>query len=110
MNDLMLTDAINGLAAVILLTAFVMVSHNRMQQLVRTFALQSIALAAFAAAVAYYTGCRHIYIVAVLTLVLKGFIIPRFLNYTIERSTSRRRSSPWSASRSPCSSAPGWSS
>lgn len=85
MNDLVMTDLINGLAAFILFTAFVMVSHNRMQQLVRSFAIQSIALAAFAFAVAYYTGSEHIYIIAGLTLILKGFVIPRFLTYTIDK-------------------------
>lgn len=94
MNDLMLSDVINGLAAFILLTAFVMVSHNRMQQLVRTFALQSIALSAFAAAVAYYTDSWHIYIIAGLSLVLKGYIIPRFLNYTIQKIHVKKEVEP----------------
>jgi hydrogenase-4 component E len=94
MNDLVMTNLINGLAAFILLTAFVMVSHNRMQQLVRSFAIQSIALAAFAFAVAYYTGSDHIYIIAGLTLILKGFVIPRFLTYTIDKIHVRKEVEP----------------
>jgi hydrogenase-4 component E len=94
MNDLVMTNLINGLAAFILLTAFVMVSHNRMQQLVRSFAIQSIALAAFAFAVAYYTGSEHIYIIAGLTLILKGFVIPRFLTYTIDKIHVRKEVEP----------------
>jgi hydrogenase-4 component E len=85
MSQDVIIDAINGLAAIVLLTAFVLVASNRMHQLVRTFAIQSIALGLFAAFVAYYTGADHIYIVAGLTIVLKGLIIPRFLNYTINK-------------------------
>jgi hydrogenase-4 component E len=94
MNDQALTGIINGLAAFILLTAFVMVSHNRMNQLVRTFAIQSIALGAFAFAVAYYTGSYHIYIIAILTMALKGIVVPQFLNYTIDKIHVRKEVEP----------------
>jgi hydrogenase-4 component E len=78
-------NLINGLAALILLAAFVIVASKRMQNIVRAFTLQSVALGLLAASVAYYTGADHIYVVAALTIVIKGLIIPRFLDYTIER-------------------------
>lgn len=94
MSALVLTDIINGLAALVMLTCFLLVANTRMHQLVRTFMLQSIALAGFATAVAYYTGATHIYFVAALTLVLKGLVLPRFLDYTIDRIQVKREVEP----------------
>jgi len=76
---------INGLAALVLLCAFVAVSSSRMQALVRTFAIQSLALGVLAASVAYFTGSAQIYVVAVLTIGLKAFLIPRMLAYVMKR-------------------------
>lgn len=56
-----------------------------MLSLVRLFALQSVALAALAFTVAYVTGTAHIYMVAVLTLLIKGAIIPWMLLYVMEK-------------------------
>ena len=85
MADLVMTDIINGLAALILLMELLIVASGRLQTLVRAFAIQSICLGLLAAAVGYYTGSDHIYFVAGLTIVLKGLIIPRFLTYSMER-------------------------
>jgi hydrogenase-4 component E len=79
------TNLIDGLAAAILLTAFIAVASNRMFTLVRIFALQSIALGLLAASVAYYTGANHIYVVALLTIAIKGVIIPWMLLYVMEK-------------------------
>lgn len=76
---------INGLAALVLLCAFVAVSSSRMQALVRTFAIQSLALGVLAASVAYFTGSTQIYLVAGLTIALKAFLIPRMLAYVMKR-------------------------
>ncbi len=76
---------INGLAALVLLCAFVAVSCSRMQALVRTFAVQSLALGALAASVAYFTGSVQIYVVAILTIGLKALLIPRILAYVMRR-------------------------
>ncbi len=80
MSDVLLTDVINGLAALILLFAFVLVAGVRMHQIIRAYTLGSLALGLLAAAVAYYTQADHIYIVAILTIVLKVIVIPRFLD------------------------------
>ncbi len=76
---------INGLAALVLLGAFAAVSCSRMPALVRTFAFQSIALGALAACVAYFTDSPQIYVVAVLTIGLKGFVIPRMFSQIMNR-------------------------
>lgn len=79
------SNLINGLAALVLLAAFVLVASQRMTTLVRVFALQSLALGLMAAGVAYITGYSDIYIVAGLTIALKALVIPRILNYVMER-------------------------
>lgn len=94
MVDMWLTDTINGLAAVILLSSFMLVANTRMHQLVRTFTLQSLALGLFALSVAYYTGADHIYLVAILTIIIKALIIPRFLDYTIDKIQVKREVEP----------------
>ncbi|MFA5313102.1 MAG: hydrogenase [Methanomassiliicoccales archaeon] len=94
MSSEVLTDAINGLAAIILLTSIVLVASKRMRSLVRTFMIQSLALGMFAALVAYYTGADHIYIVAVLTIALKVFVIPYFLDYTIDKIHVKKEIEP----------------
>ncbi len=94
MADLLSIDTINFLAAAILLVSLLVMASTRMGQLVRSFAFQSIMLAAISAVLAHYTGSEHIYIVAVLTLVVKGIIIPRFLMYSIDRLKVRREIEP----------------
>ncbi len=80
-----ISTIIDGLAAAILLTTFLAIASNRMFSLVRLFALQSIALGLLAMAVAFTTSALHIYAVAVLTIVIKGLIIPWMLLYVMEK-------------------------
>jgi hydrogenase-4 component E len=94
MSDILLIDVINGLAALILLFAFVLVAGVRMHQIVRAYTLGSLALGLLAAAVAYYTKADHIYIVAILTIVLKVIVIPRFLDYTVDRIKVKKEVEP----------------
>jgi hydrogenase-4 component E len=94
MSDILLTDVINGLAALILLFAFVLVAGVRMHQIVRAYTLGSLALGLLAAAVAFYTNADHIYIVAILTIVLKVIVIPRFLDYTVDRIKVKKEVEP----------------
>lgn len=78
-------NIINGFAVIIFLTTFVIVAHTRLRPWVSTYAIQSLALGLLAAAVAYFTNSPHIYLVAALTIIIKAFIIPRFLDYTMKR-------------------------
>lgn len=94
MTDLLSIDTINFLAAAILLVSLLVMASTRMGQLVRSFALQSIMLAAVAAVLAHQTGSDHIYLVAALTLVIKGVAIPRFLTYSVDRLKVRREIEP----------------
>lgn len=78
------TNVINGLAVIIFLTTFIIVAHTRMGPWVNTYALQSLALALLAAAVAYFTNSPHIYVIALITIVVKVVAIPRFIVYVLD--------------------------
>ncbi len=78
-------NIVNGLAALVLLAAFMLVASSRMGTMIRVFALQSLALGVLAAAVAYLTGTWDVYIVAALTIGLKVVAIPRILDYVMVR-------------------------
>ncbi len=56
-----------------------------MLTLVRLFALQSLALGALALTVAFVTDAAHIYVVAVLTVAIKGMVIPWMLLYVMRQ-------------------------
>jgi hydrogenase-4 component E len=84
MQELLSINIIDGLAAIIFLATFLIVSSNRMHPMVNMYAIQSLALGLLAAAVAYFTGSDNIYIVALLTIAIKTFIIPKILTYIME--------------------------
>ncbi len=84
MQELLSKEIISGLAAVILLATFLIVASNRMHSMVNIYAVQSLALGLVAAAVAYFTGSAHIYVVALLTIAIKALTIPRILNYIMD--------------------------
>lgn len=72
-------------AVLLLLTCFAIVAQRRLSACVDLFALQSVFLAATAALVAFLTGIHHIYIAAVLTVIIKAIVLPRILKKVIER-------------------------
>jgi len=87
-------DAINTLAAVILLADFMLVASSRMRSLTRIFALQSLAMGGLAAVVAFETGAEHICVIAVLSVALKAVVIPRFIDYITEKIQVNREVEP----------------
>ncbi len=94
MHDSISIDAIGALAAIILLTDFMLVASSRMRSLTRLFAIQSMVLGSLAAVVAYETGAEHIYIIAILSIVLKALVIPRFIDYTTEKIQVKKEVEP----------------
>jgi hydrogenase-4 component E len=72
-------------SALLLLTCFAIVAQRRLSACVDLFALQSVFLAVTAALVAFLTGIHHIYIAALLTVIIKVIVIPRILKKVIER-------------------------
>lgn len=93
MTDLLL-NSLNILAVGILLASLMAMTTPRMGQLIRIFTLQSLMLAGMAALVGYHTGSEHLYIISAMIVILKVFIIPRFLVYTIERIKVKRELEP----------------
>lgn len=73
------------MAALLLLIAFAMLAQRRILSLIYLFAWQGAVLAANSLVVAYSTGQSHLYYSALLTLVLKVFIMPWILHRLIIR-------------------------
>jgi hydrogenase-4 component E len=76
---------VNFGSVLLLLTCFAIIAQRRLSACVDLFALQSVFLAVTAALVAFLTGTHHIYIAAVLTVVIKVVVLPRILKAIIER-------------------------
>jgi hydrogenase-4 component E len=83
-------QSIMVMAALVLFTSFALLAQTRILSLIRVFAFQGILLAATAALVAFETRQHHLYISALLTLVLKGWYIPWMLNRFVHRLNVRR--------------------
>lgn len=84
--DLSLAAQINSvLAALILLTSFALLVQRRVQGLLHIFAWQGLLLSISTAIVGYSAGLHHLYISALLTLVLKVFALPYILYVLIHK-------------------------
>ena len=73
------------LAALILLTSFLMLGQSRLLRLVFIFAVQGVLLATTTALVAHVLDFPHLYISAALSLGLKGILIPIMLQRLVIR-------------------------
>lgn len=78
-------QAVMLLAALITLTSFLMLGQARLARLIGVFALQGWLLAASTALVANVLNFPHLYISAVLSLVIKGLLIPILLFRLVRR-------------------------
>ena len=67
-------------AALILFTSFIMLAQARILPLIHAFAWQGVLLALITALVALVSGHPHLYISALLTLILKAMLIPWMLH------------------------------
>ncbi len=84
------SQLINVCSMLLLLTTFAIVAQRRLSACVDLFALQSVFLAVTAALVAFLTGITHIYVAALLTILIKTIIIPMILRKVIERVNVKR--------------------
>ncbi len=73
------TQIILSLAALVMLTSFIMLGQGRLLRLVFVFALQGLFLVLATAVAAYSLDNHHLYISAAITLVLKVLFIPWML-------------------------------
>jgi len=78
------------LIAFILVSTFMILGSTRLYSCVRAFGIQSFLLACVAGIVAYSTGKNDIYIVAILTLIIKSAIIPYIFIYIIREIKVKR--------------------
>ena len=84
------SQMVNVFSMLLLLTSFAIVAQRRISACVDLFALQSLLLAATAALVAFLTGIPHIYLAALLTVIIKAGIIPFILKKIIVRINVKR--------------------
>ena len=84
------TQAILSMAALIGLTSFLMLGQGRLLRLIFVFALQGLLLTLTTALAAYSLNNPHLYISAVLTLVLKVIFIPWMLRREVIQMNTHR--------------------
>jgi len=78
------------LAALVLLTAFGMLTQKRIYGLIHLFAWQGLFLSLNTAVVGFVAGKHHLYISSVLTLSLKVVLLPYILHVLINRLRIRK--------------------
>ncbi|MVF23742.1 formate hydrogenlyase [Methylocaldum sp. BRCS4] len=78
-NHSLYEQAILFIAALVVFTSFLMLAQKRLSSLVAVFAWQGLLLAATTALCAYTQQNPHLYTSALISLVLKGFLIPWML-------------------------------
>jgi len=79
------TRAVNLLGALMLVSAFFILAAKRLDHAIYASAAQSLLLALAGAILADATGVRHLWVIAAITFVLKGLILPRILMFIVER-------------------------
>lgn len=84
------TQAILSMAALVGLTSFLMLGQGRLLRLIFVFALQGFLLTLTTAVAAYSMNNHHLYISAVLTLVLKVIFIPWMLRRQVLQMNMHR--------------------
>ena len=84
------TQAILSMAALVGLTSFLMLGQGRLLRLIFVFALQGMLLTLTTALAAYSLDNPHLYISAVLTLVLKVMFIPWMLRREVLHQNMHR--------------------
>lgn len=94
MNSVLLQQLINGLAALMLLISFALLAQHRILSVLHWFAAQGVLLAFTAAIVGYASSSHELYISAMMTLVLKGLLLPWLLWRVIKRLHIHREVEP----------------
>jgi len=85
MNSGLSFDIAHLLAGGLVLISFMLLYQDRLYSLLNIFALQALVLALSVAWQAFTQNAPHLYVTAVIALVLKAIVIPVALHRTIER-------------------------
>jgi len=83
-------QAILLIAGMVLFTSFILLAQPRIVANIHSFAWQGVLLAVVTALVAHDTNLHHLYISALLTLVMKGMFIPWLLHRLIHKMEFQR--------------------
>ncbi len=75
----------SSLAIVSLLLTFVMLGSHWLRNYVYAFAVQSWLIAALSASVGYFAGYPELYVIAVLTALFRGLVLPYLLMRIVDR-------------------------
>ncbi|MFZ0761379.1 MAG: hypothetical protein WAM69_15635 [Candidatus Sulfotelmatobacter sp.] len=78
------------LAILSLLLAFVMLGSHWLRNYVYAFAVESWLIAALSAAVAYFGGYTELYVIAILTALFRGLVLPYLLMRIVQKLNVRR--------------------
>jgi hydrogenase-4 component E len=82
------------LAALVLVLQIAMAAQRWLVTNIRIFGLQSFLLAVIAGTIAVFNGAPHIFIAAVLTLLVKAILVPILLERLVDRLEIRREIEP----------------
>src|ERR1035437_5896422 len=82
------------MAAFVLVLQIAMVGQRSLVMNVRLFGAQSFLLGAIAGAIAWYNHAPHIYIAAVMTVLLKAILVPFLLERLVDRIDIRHDVQP----------------
>jgi hydrogenase-4 component E len=80
----------SSLAVISLLLTFVMLGSHWLRNYVYAFAAQSWLIAALSASVGYFAGYPELYVIAVLTALFRGLVLPYLLMRIIARLNVKR--------------------
>lgn len=80
----------SSLAIVSLLLTFVMLGSHWLRNYVYAFAAQSWLIAALSAAVGYFAGYPELYVIAILTALFRGLVLPYLLMRIVGRLNVKR--------------------
>jgi len=80
----------SSLAILSLLLTFVMLGSHWLRNYVYAFAVQSWLIAILSACVAYFGGFPELYVIAVLTALLRGLVLPYLLIRIVDRLNVKR--------------------
>ncbi len=83
------------LGAILLLTTFATVAARLLPQAIQVYALQSLVLALIAVVIGYFTGSTDLYLVAVLTVLVKCIAIAWILRNATRRLHLQREVRPY---------------
>lgn len=83
--DTVIANLIDLFAVLMLLMSIMAIATTRMKPLISMFTLQSLFLAILAGIVAYAYDTPHIYIMCVLTLVIKVLVMPKMMYYIMSK-------------------------